>query len=91
MMEGNRQDLSLKMDSKHFDLFLRETFSILIDNFDTDMLESMSKSMNSDQKPIIIDVLTHEILVIIENTDTYDTPIKKLLKDGLKYFTTHVD
>ena len=91
MVNANPQDYGIDIDSKNFDIFLREIFSILIENFDIQMLESLRDTMVADKSDVIVQVIINDILSIIENTETYDDSIKELLREGLKQFNTSID
>lgn len=88
---ANPQDMGFDFDEKTFDIFIREIFAILIENFDVGLLTSIKDLIDSKNTEIAKEIIVNDVLNIIENTDAYDEEIKELLKYGLKQLDSHVD
>jgi len=88
---ANPQDIGLDLDQDDFDLFLREVFAILIENFDVELLSYLKDLIESKNADIAKEIIVNDVLNIIENTETYDLEIKYLLKSGLRKLDDHIE
>lgn len=87
----NPQEIGIDFDDRTFDIFLREVFAILLENFDLGSLISLKQLTDSENSEIAKEILVNDILNIVENTEAYDLDIKELLRYGLKQLNHHVD
>ena len=90
-IKANPQDVGFDFDDATFDIFLKEIFAILIENFDVELLVSLKQLTESKNMEIAGQIIVNDILNIVENTETYDDEIRKLLRQGLKQLNNHVD
>lgn len=90
-IKANPQDVGFDFDDATFDIFLKEIFAILIENFDVELLVSLKQLTESKNMEIASQIIINDILNIVENTETYDDEIRKLLRQGLKQLNNHVD
>lgn len=89
--EANPQEIGLDFDEESFDIFLREVFAIMIENFNVDILKSLKDLAESENPSIAKEIIVNDILNIIENTEAYDWEIKNLLRWGLKQLDSRIE
>lgn len=90
-IDPSPEGICLNSLDKAFDIFLKEMFIILIDNFDIEILNSLKELTESANTDVAVQIIVNDIMNIVENSETYDQEIKELLKTGLKQLDTHID